>query len=63
MRDFEGRSFNSVAQMCDYYGIDPSTYSKRIAHGMTVKAALTAPVEEHKRNHARPRPKQKPEIG
>lgn len=43
--DHLGNVFESVKEMCEHYGITPTTYCKRIERGYTVEQALTKPVK------------------
>lgn len=38
--DHLGKTFNSVTQMCDFYGIQESTYYKRLKRGYSLKDTL-----------------------
>lgn len=41
--DFRGYAYNTQAEMCIHYGIDPSVYRTRIKAGWSVERALTTP--------------------
>lgn len=47
-KDFNGRVFDSVSEMCRYYGVSVSTYNNRIKNGWEQKKALMT-----KTNHKR----------
>ncbi|ERJ97236.1 hypothetical protein RUMCAL_00308 [Ruminococcus callidus ATCC 27760] len=42
--DHLGNSYDSITSMCEAYGINPVTFSKRIQRGKTLEQALTEPV-------------------
>lgn len=42
--DHLGNKFNSINEMCKYWGIDSSLYYSRIKSGLSIKEALTNPV-------------------
>lgn len=44
IEDFEGRRFSSVAEMCAFYGIEKSTYLRRLQRGWSQEEALMKPV-------------------
>ena len=46
--DHRGRTYASVAQMCQRYGIGYYTYDYRIKHGWTMEEALTTPAGRKK---------------
>lgn len=43
--DHLGNHFSSQTKMCEYYGIEKSTFYKRIKKGMSLEAALTTPLK------------------
>lgn len=42
--DHLSNSYDSITSMCEAYGINPATFSKRIQRGKTLEQALTEPV-------------------
>jgi len=48
--DFKGKRYRTIKDMCDDYGINPSTYALRRERGMTVKEALTTPLYSNERS-------------
>lgn len=46
--DHEGRQFDTVEAMCDYWGVKYSTYLYRIRKGVSVRFALTRRVTQDK---------------
>lgn len=47
--DYLGDRYETLKAMCDHYEIEPNTYKARRRRGMSVKEALTTPVERRKR--------------
>lgn len=47
VKDFEGREFRSVAEMCEFHNMGYRTYLRRIERGWSEVDALTKPVEKH----------------
>lgn len=45
--DPDGNTFNSITEMCSYWGIGVSTYRQRIKNNVPMKVALTAPTTSH----------------
>lgn len=45
VHDHRGQEFSSVTSMCRYWRISSSVYLRRIKSGMSVRDALTLPVE------------------
>jgi hypothetical protein len=41
-RDHEGRDFESLAAMCRYWKVNPTTFTLRLQRGWSVKKSLTA---------------------
>lgn len=51
--DFNGKEFQSVKDMCKYYGVKPNTYKKRLRQGFSLKDALLGKhcVDDYLGNH------------
>ena len=47
-RDHEGREFDSITAMCEFWQISRKLYMERIRQGWTVKRALTAPARRYR---------------
>lgn len=47
--DHKGVQYDSISKMCAAYGISPTVYSYRIAHGLTLEEALTSPLRQRGR--------------
>lgn len=53
--DHKGNTYNSLEEMCDFYGISTATYKNRLKDGLTVEEALTKakysgtkkPIQDH----------------
>lgn len=44
IEDYEGRRFSNTAEMCAFYGIEKSTYLRRLQRGWSQEKALLEPV-------------------
>ena len=51
VRDHNGAEFNSIAEMCKYWGISESTYRSRVRKGLSLKEALTKKVTTTRTNN------------
>lgn len=51
IRDHNGNEFNSLAEMCEYWGISLKAYKYRIEHGWTLKLALETSTNHSCKDH------------
>ncbi len=49
VKDHNGVQYSSISKMCAAYGISPTVYSYRLAHGLTLEEALTSPLRQRGR--------------
>ena len=48
-RDHEGREFDSITAMCQFWKISRKLFMERIRNGWTVKRALTSPARRYRK--------------
>ena len=51
--DHTGKKFNSIKEMCEFWGIACDTYCQRLHRGKTLEEALTTPVKKNKKQEQR----------
>lgn len=49
-KDHLGNEYSSITEMCEKYGISCSTYRARLKRGMTLRDALTIPVQTERKS-------------
>ena len=48
--DHRGNMYDSITEMCNFYGIAINTYCSRIKLGWSIEEILTTPINEHRKN-------------
>ncbi len=52
VKDHKGVQYDSISKMCQAYGISPTVYTYRLAHGMSLEQVLTEPLKPRRRPKA-----------